>query len=113
MSVNSITTRRVIVSFVTPVKEDKYGPTRKSLEQNFPNPFNPATSIKYTIPKSGFVRLAVFNLLGQEVALIFEGDQSSGTYEFSFEKADLPTGIYFYRINAPDFVETKKMVITK
>lgn len=113
VSISSTTSRRVIVSFVTSVRGEKDGPARQSLEQNFPNPFNPATSIKYTIPKGGFVRLAVFNLLGQEVALIFEGEQTAGTYEFSFEKADLPTGIYFYRINAPDFVETKKMVITK
>ncbi len=101
------------ISIITPVREELYGPSRKSLEQNFPNPFNPTTSIKYSIPKSGWVRLAVFNLLGQEVALIFEGEQQPGTYEVSFEKADLPTGIYFYRLNAPDFTETKKMVITK
>ncbi len=113
VTVTSGSYRRLFVSFVTRVREDPNGLNAQTLEQNFPNPFNPSTSIKYTIPKAGFVRLAVFNLLGQEVALIFEGNQSAGTYEFGFEKADLPTGIYFYRINAPDFVETRKMVITK
>lgn len=83
------------------------------LEQNFPNPFNPTTNIQYTIPKGGYVRLAVFNLLGQEVARIFEGVQSAGTYELTFNKEQLPTGIYFYRIQAPGFIETRKMVITK
>lgn len=86
---------------------------RVVLEQNFPNPFNPATSIKYTIPHSGRVRLSVFNLLGQEVALIFDGVLSEGTHETEFSKAELPTGIYFYRIQGSDFFETKKMVISK
>lgn len=84
-----------------------------ALEQNFPNPFNPTTTIQYTIPKGGYVRLAVFNLLGQEVAKIFEGVQSAGTYEVTFNNQELPTGIYFYRIQAPGFVETRKMIITK
>ncbi|MDL1893885.1 T9SS type A sorting domain-containing protein [Sphingobacteriales bacterium CHB3] len=83
------------------------------LEQNFPNPFNPTTNIVYTIPKGGYVRLAVFNLLGQEVARIFEGVESAGTYEVTFNKEELPTGIYFYRIQAPGFAETRKMIIAK
>ena len=83
------------------------------LEQNFPNPFNPATSVKYTIPRGGHVRLSVYNLLGQEVARLVDGNQTEGTYELEFAKANLPSGIYFYRIQAPGFIETKKMVITK
>jgi quinoprotein glucose dehydrogenase len=84
-----------------------------ALKQNFPNPFNPTTTITYSIPYGGRVRLSVFNLLGQEVSLIFEGVQSTGTYEVQFDKNELPTGIYFYRIQAPGFVETRKMIITK
>ncbi len=112
-SVTSSVFRHVLVSFVTPVPEAEEKPVERILEQNFPNPFNPITSIKYTIPKSGHVRLAVFNLLGQEVSLMFEGAQAAGTYETEFNSATLPSGIYFYRIQAPDFVETKKMVIAK
>jgi aldose sugar dehydrogenase len=112
-SVLSTGVRGLMVSFVTGVRDPERKEGREVLEQNFPNPFNPATSIKYTIPREGVVRLAVFNLLGQEVALVFEGEQSAGTYEVSFDKASLPTGIYFYRIQAPGFVETKKMTITK
>jgi len=113
LSTISATARRVVVSFLTSVRETEHEGAAEVLEQNFPNPFNPATSIKYTIPSGGLVRLAVFNLLGQEVALVFEGEQSAGTYEVSFDKADLPTGIYFYRIQAPGFVETKKMTVAK
>ena len=109
--------RRFRISVVTAVQEPKEKSKEKDeeavLEQNFPNPFNPATTITYTIPKGGYVRLAVFNLLGQEVAHIFEGVQSAGTYEVQFNKEELPTGIYFYRIQAPGFVETRKMIITK
>lgn len=105
--------RRVIVTFSTPVKEEKQEETEYKLEQNFPNPFNPTTTITYTIPKSGRVQLAVFNLLGQEVALIFEGYQGAGMHEVEFRNAELPSGIYFYRIQAQDFVETKKLTILR
>jgi aldose sugar dehydrogenase len=109
--------RRFRISYVTSVQEPKEKITDRekqaALEQNFPNPFNPATTITYTIPKAGFVRLFVFNLLGQEVASIFEGYQNAGTYEVQFAKEQLPTGIYFYRIQAPGLVETRKMIITK
>jgi glucose/arabinose dehydrogenase len=109
--------RRIRISYTTAVEEPKQKSREQveeaSLEQNFPNPFNPTTNIQYTIPRAGYVRLAVFNLLGQEVAHIFEGMQSAGTYEVTFNKEQLPTGIYFYRIQAPGFVETRKMIITK
>lgn len=115
LNVFSSQVRRVRISYVTSVQDDKRKGKEESavLEQNFPNPFNPSTNIQYTIPKGGYVRLAVFNLLGQEVAKIFEGTQSAGTYEVTFDKEGLPTGIYFYRIQAPGFVETRKMIITK
>ncbi|MBM2841464.1 MAG: Quinoprotein glucose dehydrogenase, partial [Bacteroidetes bacterium] len=105
--------RRVIVMFVVPVKEEKETVTESKLEQNFPNPFNPVTMITYTIPKSGLVRLAVYNLLGQEVALIYEGLQNAGTHDIEFKNSALPSGIYFYRIQAADFVETKKLTILR
>ena len=105
--------RRVIVTFTAPVKEEKQEEGEYKLEQNFPNPFNPTTTITYTIPKSGHMRLAVFNLLGQEVALIFEGYQSAGMHEVEFRNSDLPSGIYFYRIQAQDFGETRKLTILR
>lgn len=105
--------RSLSIAFIQPVVEETGKTSESMLQQNFPNPFNPSTSIKYTIPKSGHVRLVVFNLLGQEVAVIYEGVQTAGTYEFEFKIGELPSGIYFYRIQAPDFVETKKMIVTK
>jgi glucose/arabinose dehydrogenase len=105
--------RRVIVTFTTPVKEEKPTEGEYGLEQNFPNPFNPATNIVYVIPKSGHVRLAVYNLLGQEVALVFEGLQNAGTHDVEFRNFELPSGIYFYRIQAHDYVETKKLTILR
>ena len=105
--------RKINVAFTTPILARMEKAKESVLEQNFPNPFNPATSIKYTIPHGGRVRLTVFNLLGQEVALLFDGIQTAGTFEVEFNKANLPSGIYFYRIQAPGFLETKKMVITK
>jgi len=83
----------------------------QTLEQNYPNPFNPSTSISYTVQRAGYVRLSVFNLLGQEIALVYEGNQQEGTYEVSFQKLDIPSGIYFYRLQAPGIFETKKMII--
>lgn len=113
MTITSSEYRRVIVTFTTPVKEGKRPEGEYGLEQNFPNPFNPATNIVYAIPKSGYVRLAVYNLLGQEVALIFEGVQNAGAHELEFKNSELPSGIYFYRIMADDFVETKKLTILR
>jgi hypothetical protein len=112
-TVTSSDQRQLTISVLTQVKEKKETIGDFVLEQNFPNPFNPTTSIKYTLPKSGEVRLAVFNLLGQEVVVIHEGVQTAGTYEFEFDSGELPSGIYFYRLQAPEFVRTKKMVIAK
>jgi len=83
------------------------------LEQNFPNPFNPSTSIKYSLQRPGFVHLAVYNLLGQEVALLVDGVQAAGTHEVELANGALPSGIYFYRLQAPGVFETKKMVVTR
>ncbi len=117
IAVYSAEVRRFNITIVTAVREvtgsEKETEQQAVLEQNFPNPFNPMTTIQYTIPKGGYVRLSVFNLLGQEVAKIFEGIQSAGTYDVRFSNQELPTGIYFYRIQAPGFVETRKMIITK
>jgi hypothetical protein len=113
LAATSWESRRVVVSFMKQLQEEKVATVESRLEQNFPNPFNPTTSIVYTIPQAGPVHLAVFNLLGQEVALIFEGYQGEGTHEVEFKNSELPSGIYFYRIQAPNFVETRKLTILR
>ncbi len=85
------------------------------IEQNFPPPasLNPEPSIRYTLPRAGYVRLTVFNLLGQEVARLYDGLQQAGTYDVGIANVNLPSGIYFYRLIAPGFAETKKMVVSR
>ncbi|MBN2571712.1 MAG: T9SS type A sorting domain-containing protein [Ignavibacteriales bacterium] len=84
-----------------------------SLEQNFPNPFNPSTSIKFSIPEAGFVTLKIYNLLGQEVATLVKEQMNAGTREVKFNASNLASGIYIYRLEANNFTSTKKMVLLK
>jgi hypothetical protein len=83
------------------------------LYQNYPNPFNPTTIIKYQIQKSNFVELKVFDILGKSIASLVNEKQSPGTYEVQFNASNLPSGIYFYKLIAGDFVQIKKMVLLK
>jgi len=89
-----------------------------SLNQNYPNPFNPVTKIKYTIPqdvrgKTQEVSLKVYNVLGREIATLVNAEKPAGEYEVDFNGSNLPSGIYFYRIKAGDFIKTKKMVLLR
>jgi hypothetical protein len=88
-------------------------PLQYKLEQNFPNPFNPATRIRYTIPEQAVVTLKIFNLLGQEVATLVNEQQAKGNYVALFDAQQLATGVYFYRLEAGKFVEVKKMLMLK
>jgi hypothetical protein len=88
-------------------------PAQFELEQNYPNPFNPSTKIRFTVPEAGLVTMKVYDLLGQEVAILVNGEQIAGVYEVTFDAAQFPSGIYFYTINAGDFVATKKMILLK
>jgi len=83
------------------------------LFQNYPNPFNPGTNIKYSVPENGFIKLAVYNLIGEEVNVLVNGQVNAGFYEIEFDAALLLSGIYFYQLRASSFVETKKMVLMK
>jgi hypothetical protein len=88
-------------------------PSDFTLSQNYPNPFNPTTRINYSIPTSGFVSLKVYNLLGQEVATIFEGNQQPGNYDVTFNGANLASGVYTYRLQGENVSITKKFVLMK
>jgi hypothetical protein len=83
------------------------------LEQNYPNPFNPTTTIRFDLPYASQVALTVFNLLGQQVATLVDRKLEAGGHRVEFNAADLPSGVYFYRIEASNFVDTKKMVVLK
>jgi photosystem II stability/assembly factor-like uncharacterized protein len=84
-----------------------------SLEQNYPNPFNPSTTISYSITKKSNVVLKVFDVLGRQVTVLVNEGQLQGNYEVEFDASNLTSGIYFYRIQTGDFVESKKMVLIK
>lgn len=84
-----------------------------TLDQNFPNPFNPNTLIKYSIPKSSQVSLKIFNTLGQEMETLVNEEKQVGTYEVNWNASNLQSGVYFYRLQAGDFIQTKKMILLK
>jgi Secretion system C-terminal sorting domain len=83
------------------------------LNQNFPNPFNPATTISYQLPKSGHVKLAVYDLLGHEIATLVNGDKPEGYYSVSFDASQIPSGMYLCRLGAGEYTKTTKMILTK
>jgi len=83
------------------------------LEQNFPNPFNPSTTIRYTIPENGLVTLKVFDVLGREVTTLINEVQNAGTHTAQFSGKDMPSGMYLYTITAGNFTSTKKMMLVK
>lgn len=91
-------------------------PDKFTLKQNFPNPFNPKTTITYQLPVSSDVNLKVFDITGKEVAVLVNQKQNAGTYEVAFDGSNLSSGVYFYKLNCSgqnNFSETKKMVIVK
>ncbi|HZW39772.1 MAG TPA: T9SS type A sorting domain-containing protein [Ignavibacteriaceae bacterium] len=88
-------------------------PAQFALLQNYPNPFNPSTKIVFNVPQAGNVKLAVFNLLGQEVSTLVNEFRAAGTYEINFDASNLTSGSYFYKIEAGQYSSIKKMMLTK
>jgi hypothetical protein len=88
-------------------------PREFALSQNYPNPFNPATEIQFALPYDANVELTVLNVLGQEVATLASGFQTAGYHTASFNATDLPSGLYFYRLEAGDFSAIRKMMLLK
>jgi hypothetical protein len=87
--------------------------TNYTVEQNYPNPFNPSTAIKYRIPEISFVTLKVYDVLGNEITTLINEEKPIGSYEVEFDATGLTSGIYFYKLHAGSFVETKKMILMK
>lgn len=101
-----------IPSSVAQEVDDRF-PETFSLAQNYPNPFNPVTTIRYGLPEKSLVRLEVFDVAGQRVAFLVDGERDAGYHDVKFNAESLPSGIYFYRLLAGEFVETKKLILMK
>ena len=88
-------------------------PTEFQLSQNYPNPFKERTTIKFCVPDKMKIRLEVFDTDGNKVKTLVDEIKEAGTYKVEFDASKLPSGIYFYRLQAGDYIETKKMVLMK
>ena len=100
-------------SGVTSVTEGQVIPGEFRLEQNYPNPFNPSTTIKYELPKSSMVRLTVYDMLGREVASLMNETRGAGVYEVKFDASNLSSGVYLYKLQAGDLVQTRKLLLVR
>lgn len=96
---------------ITPISNEV--PNRFSLSQNYPNPFNPVTDIKFDIAAATNVKLTVMNMLGQEVEVLVNQSLNAGTYKADWNASNFPSGIYFYKLEAGEFVDVKKMILVK
>jgi hypothetical protein len=105
------------IEMMPPTGIDEYSsfvtPNVFELHQNYPNPFNPTTTINYSIPVKSNIVLKVYNTLGAELLVLVNGEKEVGTHQINFDATGLPSGIYFYRLQAGDFIEIKKMVLMK
>ena len=83
------------------------------LQQNYPNPFNPKTKIEFRVPKSEFVSLKVYDILGSEVVTLVNKELAAGNYEINFDAGRLSGGVYFYTLSSSDFISSKKMILLR
>ena len=88
-------------------------PAVYSISQNYPNPFNPTTKIKFGLPKAGLTKLIIYDLLGREVLTLINKELETGYHEINFDAGNFTSGVYFYRIQSGDFIQTKKMILMK
>ena len=88
-------------------------PSRFALHQNYPNPFNPGTTIKYELPTSTMVKLSVYDLLGREVSVLVNERKDAGVHEARFDGSKLASGVYFYRLHAGGFVQSKGLLLLR
>ncbi|MBK8549932.1 MAG: T9SS type A sorting domain-containing protein [Ignavibacteria bacterium] len=103
-----VDTNTISISQISGLVPDEY-----KIFQNYPNPFNPATVIRYSIVENGFTSLKIYNSIGKEVETLVNQKQNAGTYEFKWDASKYSSGIYFYRLQSQDYIETKKMMLLK
>lgn len=101
----------ITISITTDVNDDKLNSFE--LDQNYPNPFNPTTNISYSLQEASNVEMIVFNALGEKIAILENKFQYEGRHSVIFDASNFPSGVYFYRISAGDFVQTKKMMLIR
>ncbi len=112
-SVGYIGKDTLVVNYSTTDVVDSQIPRIFSLQQNYPNPFNPVTIIKYAVPKTSFVNITVYDLLGREIVKLVNEEKPPGNYNIKFNGSNLTSGIYFYRLQSGGFSETKKLILLK
>ena len=100
-------------TLVVSVEKETDQPREFALNQNYPNPFNPSTTFRYSIPTQSKVVIKVYDILGNEIAKLMDEEKSVGTYELTWDAASLPSGVYFYQLQAGDFIKTKKMILLR
>jgi len=107
----SVSGEGIIMNAIDIVQE--WIPKAYSLSQNFPNPFNPTTNIEFSIPRSEFVSLKIYSLLGQDVATLVSAKMNAGSYNYSWDAGTLSSGVYMYKLNAGNFSQTRKMILLR
>jgi hypothetical protein len=104
-----------LTGLVTTATETMPGdlPTSFALQQNYPNPFNPSTAIEFQVAQAGQVSLTVYDALGKLLATLTDSDHAVGTYNLNFDATELPSGVYFYRLETQGFLQTRMMTLLK
>jgi hypothetical protein len=100
-------------AYITSIDLDEGKIENFYLSNSYPNPFNPTTTIEYFVPKLANVKISVFNLVGEEIAIIVNEEQAPGKYNIDFNGANLSSGVYFYKMQTEEFISTKKFVLMK
>ncbi len=103
----------LIVEDISSLDDEEQLPLEYALEQNWPNPFNPSTTLTYSLAQSGITHLQVYDVMGRRVATLLDQNQSAGHYRITFDGSRLPAGLYFYKLESGDFSSVKKMVMVK
>lgn len=98
---------------ITYVEHNGQLPSEYLLSQNFANPFNPFTKIKYSVSQTLRIQIKVYDVLGNEITTLIDEEKPAGSYEITWNALNLPSGVYFYQLKAGGFIETKKMVFIK
>ena len=112
-SIKNLTSAIINGETVVSVEESNHSPSKFQLHQNYPNPFNPSTTIKFELPRASLVNLSVFDILGREVSLLVNERKEAGVHEVKFDGSNLTSGLYLYRLQAGEFVQTRILVFLK